>query len=81
MTDSQMRGAYDTIAEDSRDLVGLNARHGTDFSLEDSEDANLLGLASAQRKRQKLDEAERATFKGGSGLGNASLATRTTGNL
>lgn len=81
MTDAQMQGAYDTIADDSRAMAGLNARHGTDFSIEDSEDANLLGLASAQRKRQKLDEAERATFKGGSGLSNSSLATRTAGNL
>jgi hypothetical protein len=80
-TYAQMQAGYDTVASDAAALPGLNQRYGTDLTIEDSEDANLLGLASAQRKRAQLDESERNSFKGGSGVGSSSLSERTTGNL
>lgn len=81
MTTTDIRSAYSNIAEDVRVGSGMSARYGLEYTLDDAEDANLLGMASAQRKKRKVAEAEAATFSGDSGLSGSSLSQSKTSSV
>lgn len=81
MTDTQLRAAYTQVADDARKSAGLNRRYGTDYDVTDAEDAALLGLASARRKRKNLSDSEQATFSGQSGVGKSSLGRASSGGM
>lgn len=68
---------YGKIAETGAVDQSIASRFGTDFGQTDEEDLNLLGLASAKRKRQRLYGAEAGLFdeRGGSASGAFSRPT------
>lgn len=59
-----------TLGTDSR----IAGRFGSSFTQQDAEDATLLGLASATRKRNQLRSDEAANFRQGAGASNTSLS-------
>lgn len=77
ITASQARNAYGQVASVLPDEQGIAQRFGQAYSQGDAEDEFLGGLASAQRKRQTLNQSETALFSSKSGLATTSYGGTT----
>lgn len=76
---SNAQQAYQEVGTVLPDTKKLGQIYGTDYKQSDAEDEFLGGLASAQRKRQKLAQQEQDAFSGGSGVGRDTF-TQSSGS-
>ncbi len=74
---SQALNAYGQVAAVLPGEQGIAQRFGQTYSQGDAENEFLGGLASAQRKRQQLNQSETALFAGHSGLATTSYGGTT----
>lgn len=77
--DAALKG-YTDIAAGLDTTQSIAERFGEEFSQSEAEDADLLGLASAQRKKKDLFGQENALFSGRSGAGQGALSKSTAGS-
>jgi hypothetical protein len=70
---------YGDVAAELPDTANIAARFGQTFGQTDAENADILGLASAQRKKKDLFNSEAALFNGQSGAQQSSLSKSTAG--
>jgi hypothetical protein len=80
VTEQQAQQAYGVAAGILPQQAAIASRFGDSYGLADAEDELLGGLASARRKRERLNRSEQALFEGGSGLGRDSLERNTGGS-
>ena len=71
---------YSDIGAELPDTANIAERFGQTFDQTDAENADLLGLASAQRKKRDLFGQEQALFSGESGSTQKSLSKSTAGS-
>jgi hypothetical protein len=69
VTEQQARSAYSQIGSFLPTEEAIGQRFGQSYTQSDAEDELLGGLASAQRKRQSLNQQEQALFAGVGGVG------------
>lgn len=75
---------YQTIAEELPTMEKLSSIYGTtldQYGQREAEQADLLGLASAKRKKEALVAREQAQFQGGSGAVKGSLGASRQGSF
>lgn len=84
VTQQEAQRGYATIAEILPTAEKLSDIYGEElgrYGLPEAEQEVFNQLASAQRRRQRLVERERAAFAGESGLGRTSLTQQTGGQI
>lgn len=79
ITTAQAAQGFGQVAQVLPDAEKLGNIYGDPFNQVDAENEFILGLASAQRKREKLAGKEVASFTGSGGLGRTALRTKTSG--
>lgn len=75
---------YQTIASELPTMEKLSSIYGStmeQYGQREAEQAEILGLASARRKKERLTERERAAFQGSSGTVRGSLSTSRQGEF
>ena len=80
VTKAEAEAGYKEIAQILPTAEKLSSIYGgteQQYGRFEAEQERLQGLASAQRKRQRLSELEVAQFKKSSGLGRGALGTTT----
>lgn len=76
--------SYGTIATELPTMEKLSSIYGStmeQYGQKEAEQAELLGLASAKRKKEALTARERAQFEGSAGRGTKSLGTTRQGQF
>lgn len=84
VTEAQARQGYSAIADilpTAQKLSDIYGNQADVYNQSTAEQETFNGLASAQRKRQKLSALEVGTFSGQSGLSKSSLASKTSGQF
>lgn len=71
---------YTDVAAELPDTANIAKRFGETFDQTDAENADILGLASAQRKKKDLFSSESGLFAGRSGATQAALSKSTAGS-
>lgn len=82
ITEEQAQAGYQRIAEYLPEAEKLSAIYGgraEQYTRQEAEQAEILGLESARRKARKLIQLEEEQFSGGPGTGSTSLKKRTRG--
>lgn len=71
---------YAAVGAELSDTSNIAQRFGQSFTQTDAENADLLGLASAQRKKKDLFNSEASLFAQSSGSQSSSLSKSTAGS-
>lgn len=71
---------YQGVAAELTDTQNIARRFGESFTQADAEDSEILGLASAQRKKKDLFNQEASLFAGQSGSDQRALSKSTAGS-
>ena len=79
VTQNQAQNAFGQVAAVLPAEARIGDRFGTPYTQQDAQDEFLGGMASAQRKRKQLNDAEGALFAGSSAAGN-NMQSQTTGS-
>lgn len=77
----QANQGYTTIAKVLPEAQRLASIYGGDYTQTDAESEVFQGLASAERKRRQLVDAETANFSGSGGVNKTTLAQETSGRF
>lgn len=84
ITQAEAQKGYSTIADILPDATKLSDIYGNQmdkYGQAEAEQEVFNGLASAQRKRQRLSSAETASFSGSSGLAKGALSSGSSGSI
>lgn len=79
ITTAQAASGFGQVAQVLPDATKLGNIYGDPFNQVDAENEFILGLASAQRKREQLAGKEVASFTGSGGLSRTALRKKTAG--
>lgn len=79
ITTAQAASGFGQVAQVLPEAQKLGSIYGDSFSQVDAENEFILGLASAQRKREQLVGKEAANFSGSGGLSRTTLRKKTAG--
>lgn len=77
VTQDQARSGFGEIGQTLGTDTAIGRRFGQDFTQTDAEDATLVGLASATRKRDQGRSDEAANFRSGAGASGGALSGRS----